>query len=725
MAVIPDAMSLPLQAPQAAYRRPLVDDSGRLLGAAGSGFASELGDAADQSYIQDKNMARAQAANAVTDHELAVKQTLLTTQQAIADGTIPYGQAQDKFNTALQNVKAPEIANLDDIAQQSYQRSIQRNVATAQFALQGSVATARKADFQDQFGQALDKLGKLAGMPEADIGDINSKADAFRPLAIEAGLRPEIVDKALQNFKDQNWLNDATQRSMFAKQSMPALKELQTDLTSADGYYAGKLDTQKRDIVLRGVLNDQQVLQNRMEHEQDKRESKAERAVFQMNEQISSGIPATATAWEQLEQTVKGTSSQDEFHQLLAGEQQVQQVLREPLDQQQAYIQQRQAQLDTQGGTMRDRANIMRLSAAVKQNTDLMKNQPLLFAANRNGVDPQPLDLSTVGTPDGNTQINQTISDRMSTLSALHKQYGPQIGLQPLLPQEVAQLSSALDNAKPQDRAKTLIGLRDAMGNDDAFDAAMRSVAPNRPAVAIAGQMLGNSSPSSTPVWFDRSLAPKMPAVQAVLEGESLLNPTKADQEKGGIKSTIPMPPEQDDQKSSGLQSTFATAAGDLFRDRPQLGDAYYTVYRNAYAALTSKKGDMSGVLDPARSNQALAIALGQTHDFNGSSVVIPAGMDPTRFEGLVHNAAVANAAAQGAGKSWIDKMSGYQLREIGDLGSGQYEFWNGNQKLRRPDGAIGQDGKPLPFMIDLKGQYTPGVGATGSAADQARAAQQ
>lgn len=718
MAVIPDAMSLPLQAPQAAYRRPLVDDSGRLLGAAGSGFASELGDAADQSYIQDKNMARAQAANAVTDHELAVKQTLLTTQQAIADGTIPYGQAQDKFNTALQNVKAPEIANLDDIAQQSYQRSIQRNVATAQFALQGSVATARKADFQDQFGQALDKLGKLAGMPEADIGDINSKADAFRPLAIEAGLRPEIVDKALQNFKDQNWLNDATQRSMFAKQSMPALKELQSDLTSADGYYAGKLDTQKRDIVLRGVLNDQQVLQNRMEHEQDKRESKAERAVFQMNEQISSGIPAPMAMWEQLQQTVKGTSVEPDFQDLLKGEQTVQQVLREPLDQQMAYVQQRSAQLENQGGTLHDRANLMRLQTAVNQNVQLMQKQPLLFAAGRNGTDPQPMDLSTVGTPDGNAQITQTINDRMSTLSALRKQYGPQVGLAPLLPQEVGQVASQLENATPQDRAKTLTGLRDAFGNDDAYQAVMRQVAPNRPAVAIAGQMVGNSSPASTPVWFDRNLAPKLSDVQTVLQGEALLNPTSADKEKGGIKSVIPMPPEKDSQSSSGLESAYASAAGDLFRDRPQLGDAHYAVYRNAYAALSAQKGDMSGVLDTDRSNAALKIALGQTHDFNGSSVVVPPGMDPSRFEGLVHNAVAMNAQSAGAGKDWESRISGYGLREIGGLGSGRYELLNGNQVIARPDGRG-------PFMIDLKGQYTPGAGAVGSPADRARAAQQ
>ncbi len=704
MAVIPDPMSEgPLPTPTPSYRRPLVSDTGRLLGAAGAELGNTIVQASDDAWMQNKNMARAQAANASLDHELAVKQTLQTTQQGIADGSIPYAQAPDVFNKAIAGIQAPSVPNLDPIAAQSLARTTQRTLASAQGELVNSIGIARRADFQDQFGQALDKLGRMAGMPDANIDDINAKADGFRGLAITAGVSAAKVDTALSNFKEQNWLNSAVQSAMYAKEDPKALQQLQHDLTDSDGYYAGKLNTEKRDMVLRGVMNDQQILQNRAEHLQDKRENLAMRAVFAADQQISSGVPMTALGWEQLQQSVKGTTSEPDFKELMAGEQQVQQVLRSPVDQQMAYVQQRSADLEQNGGTMRDRANLVRLQSAVSQNVNTLNKTPLLFDATRNGNTPHPVDFSQMNDPQARVAINQTMTDRMGTLAALRQKYGSTVGLKPLLPQEASQLSATLENGDATDRTKLMVGLRDTIANDDAYQAAIRQVAPDHPVLAVAGDMIGNSAPSSQPVWFDQSRAPRLVDAQRMLAGEQLLSPMgKSDQEKSGIKSTVVMPPETDSADKSGIRSAFVRATGDLFRDRPQLGDTYFSAYKSAYAGLIAETGNNSGVLDSTLATKAAQIALGDTKAFNGQTVAIPHGMDPKQFDGLVHNAVAATAESSGAGPNWQNQIRGYQLRELGGLGSGRYALVNGNAILQRPDHRG-------PFMIDLKGQYLPG----------------
>ena len=135
-------------------------------------------------------------------------------------------------------------------------------------------------------------------------------------------------------------------------------------------------------------------------------------------------------------------------------------------------------------------------------------------------------------------QFSAQIADRMNTLTALRKQYTARRSRSsPLLPQEATQLSHAqLDNATPPQRAQILTALRGAMNDDQAYQAAMRQIAPHSPVTAIAGSMVGNSAPASTPMWFDSKYAPSLDDVAHVLSGDSLLNPNKAttgQQEKG------------------------------------------------------------------------------------------------------------------------------------------------------------------------------------------------
>lgn len=709
MAQIPDYTAVGTSTPNPISRRPIVDESGEIIGRAAEGLGTALEQGALEQKARSINLARAQASNVLVADEVATRTQTEQIRQQVASGNLSWDQASPAFDQWSAQQQVPAIPNLDQVGQENLARGLQRNRMVGQQNVLGISQAGQKQAFMDQFDAAQDNLGKLAGMPGVDVDAVNSKIDAYRPMALEAGIPAPVVDKTIQSFKDRNWLNQATQRSMEAKDSLPDLQQLQHDLTDADGFYAGRLDTDKRNIVLRGVINDQLILQNRLEHEQDKREAKAQATLGKIDEQISSGIPATPQMWDQWESTTKGTTAEPEFQQRLQDEDQVQQVLRQPIDQQQAYVQQKTADLEQNGGTLRDRANLMRLQTAVNQNVTLMKTAPLIYAANRNGTEVQPLDFSSIGSSDGQQAMASNIADRMATLDAMNKQYGPQVGIQPLLPQEVSSLTAELQRNTPLQRAELLTSLRNGFNNDDAYQAAMRQIAPRSPVTAIAGQMAGTSSPASTPVWFDKQYAPQMLDVQRVLQGEALLNPAAA-----GGKGSLPSEDSTQVVRTLtdlltgretviGLREAFGQRAGDMFRDRPELGAAYYSVFKSAYASLLAENGNETGVGDPRLQKQALDIALGTKVQFNGHDYSVPAGMDPTQFPGLVREAVANAATAMHAPANWPDYVRGYGLEETGGLGSGQYVLTQGNGLLARPDGKG-------PFLIDLHKQYLPGA---------------
>lgn len=708
----------------------MVDDSAARADEALAGLGGAVARAGEEGYAQNVNYARSQASLALIDHEAAVKTQTEYIREKVASGELLWDQAPKEFDDWNQKQEPPQIENLDPLGQENLVRGMKRVSLGGQVAVQGIANTGRKQAFVDNFDSTLNTLGKLAGMPNSDIESINSQADAYRPMALTAGIPSPVVDKAIQSFKDRNWLNQATQRSMEAKNDMGALTQLRHDLTDANGAYAGKLDTEKRDMVLRTVINDQLILENRAQHEQDKREARAQSAIGRIDEQISSGVPATPDMWDKWQGVTQGTSFEDDFKQRLKDEDTVQGVLRMPVDQQQSYVQQKEQQLESDGGSLRDRANLIRLRTAVNQNVNLMQKAPLLFAGNRNGTEVKPLDFNALNDPSPigvalasgtgvdtqayaqnvRQQFQDQIADRMSTLKALHTQYGSSIATLPLLPQEASALSGQLDNAPPAQRAKMLVGLRGAMSDDQAFQAAMRQIAPHSPVTAIAGSMVGNSAPASTPMWFDQKYAATVDDAAYMLSGDSLLNPNKSttgQQEKGELKSTVPMPPDGTNN-NPGLRDTFMRQARDLFRDRPQLGEAYYAAFKAADAGLRAESGDLKGDPNSAIENKALKIALGNTIDFNGSRVKVPDGMDPSKFKGYVNNAVAAAVKSAGGGEDWADRIQGYRLHEgdisatdSGGVGSGRYTIMDGTMPMRRPDGKG-------PLTIDLRKQFAP-----------------
>lgn len=651
MPKLPDYTAIgPRQVTQAAAA-PAGDSSGTITGQSMVAAGGALSDIADQVFVHRTNLARAQATNALLDHEIQVKSATQDLARQVQTGELPYAQAKQTWEDTVGKLQPAQPQYLDEVAAQNLKKGGERTVFEQGLVVNHVVQQAEANDFKDQFADNLDKLGKLAGMPGANIDDINSKAEAFRPLARKAGIAQEVVDKSIQDFKDRNWFNNAVQVSMESKNSMPDLKQLSHDLTDGDGFYAGKLDTEKRNAILRTVTNDQLILENRLERAQEKREAAGQRALLQMGTQIASGVPATPQMWDNWQHTVKGTEAEADFKQYADDEQKVQGVLRQPIDQQLKFVQDKQTTLQSQGGSLRDLANLNRLKGAVEQNVKLMQTEPLIFDAQRTGADLPPLNLTQLGDPNANAQISQQIQDRVTTLTAMRKQYGGQVPIRPLLPQEAAQLTSALNGADPKAAASIYGALQNATGGDmDAYKGIMQQVAPDAPIKALAGMLAAKQrSLTLATHWFKpNDVAPSADVATTMLQGEALLNPSKAQKGEDGHPTSKLFLPE-----TTQLQSDFQDRVGDAFAGRPDAAEKAYQAVQAYYVGKAAQSGRLASGkqdIDSSIMKEAISATLGNVVNFNGNgSVLAPWGMTEADFQ---DKAQAALTQAQGTVKS-------------------------------------------------------------------------
>lgn len=310
------------------------------------------------------------------------------------------------------------------------------------------------------------------------------------------------------------------------------------------------------------------------------------------------------------------------------------------------------------------------------------------------------------------------LTSELRTRLASTAQTSAQMGgyVPPLSKQEATQFAQRLETMPAADRVRTLASLNQGLADDKGFQTVMHQIMPGSPVTAIVGSQLGQTAPNNVPVWFDRRFAPDPADQTRILAGEALLNPQGA--EKSGEKGKVfPMPPEGTPQ-SPGMRYAFSSAAGDLFRNRPELGDAYYAAFKGAYAQLASEAGNLSGQLVPDLQTKALKMVLGNSATVNGQKVAVPLGLDPNRFQSVLEAAINVSATSRGAPPGYADKIRGYQIEEIGGLGSGRFKLTQGNADLVNPDGKG-------TFTVDLRNQYMAGNGAKPAPADVARTAKE
>lgn len=637
------------------------------------------------------NMARAKAVNALADHDLAVEQAAFDIKKRVQTGELPYAEAQKAYDDTISELKPPQIDGADLNTMEGLGQGIAKTNARGSMHMQGFVLEREQDDYKGQFTQFLDTQKKLAGMPGANVEAINeSGAMAAQAMARKAGIPEATSSKYIQDFKDSNWYNNAREKAIASRESIDGLRALESDLASADGYYQGKLDTEKRDALLSQVMNQRTQLENKIQIQADRREVRAERAVLQMDQQMSTGFPSTADQQLKWQAATKGTIFEGEYKQRLVNEQLVQQVLRLPINEQIQHAQAEQARLQRDGGTPQQIANVRRLADTVSANVKQLQESPLLFAQARTGESVEPLELGLLLEPGGAEQLQASLQERVTTLGALRQQYGDQVQQRPLLPQEATALASALAQATPQQQGALFQALHAGLGDSEAYRGAMQQIAPDSPVKAAAGVLMGYSGAQTTDThWLgpDDHVTAKAGAT-TLLIGESLINRTSADSKTDGKPLSLPIP------SATKFSAEFQKAVGDAFAGRPQAYMAAEQAARAHYVGASAEAGSFSEEVVEQQLHNSIKIALGEPVNYKSSKIILPWGMDESTFR---------DKAGAALGEALRDRMTPEQVSaeivkfprmDVINFGDGEYLVMDGARRPYLPDG------KPLVIKV-------------------------
>lgn len=433
--------------------------------------------------------------------------------------------------------------------------------------------------------------------------------------------------------------------------------------------------------VSRVIDNKIERLQQKAEMAQLRAEAKAERAIGKISAQIASGIPATDEMWRQWGNQVRGTPAQGEFDQLVQQEAETQKVLGMPIDQQIALVNQKAAQLQQNGGTMADAANINRLKRAVESSAKMLNDAPVEYLQQRLGGSVEPVDLSS---PD----LGAVLSDRIASIQGMQQKFGSTVPMKPLLPQEAKQLSAQLDQMSPEQQSQTFATLHLAMGDDKAYAGAMQQIAPDSPVRALTGLLAGKQRTMTiNSRWFrPDDIVTSGDVAKTMALGESILNRSKTEKGSDGKAAAFPMP------KQADFQLALNTQMGNVFAGQPQSYLLASQAVKAYYAGAAAQRGDVSGDVDSGLLRQAIKASVGEVVDFNGGETLAPWGMPGDTFREMATERLEGAMRDQGMSDEDIAASSALTLRQYRD---GVYYVMQGQQF------KYGADGKPLMINVN------------------------
>lgn len=504
------------------------------------------------------------------------------------------------------------------------------------------------------------------------IAESHSRIDGILQLQAQRnGWAPEVLEanrtKATSNMYSDILKRQASQDPFKAQAALKQYQQYLTadDLTQVGSSIDGKVER----------------LQQKAEMAQLRAEARGERALGKISTQIASGIPATDEMWSNWANQVKGTPAAAEFNELRKQEVATQQVLRQPIDQQAAYFNKLQAELQKNGGTVAQANNLNRLGRAIETNAKMMAEAPLDYLQQRLGANIETLDLNSENLP-------AVLSDRVSAIQGMRKQFGPTVALKPLLPQEAKTISAQLEQMSPDQQSQLFGKLHAAMGDDKAYAGAMQQIAPDSPVRALAGMLAGKQRSLTTGThWFrPDDVVSSGDVAKTMALGESILNKSKAQKGQDGT-AKFPIPEQTD------FQTSLNSKLGTVFAGQPQSYALAAQAVKSYYTGAAAESGNISGKLDNDLMNKAIKATVGEVVDYNGAKTLAPWGMPSDTFKNAAQQALVQTMKAQGMSDQDVATASALTLRQARD---GVYYVMQGNQF------KFGTDGKPL--MINVNG---------------------
>lgn len=635
-------------------------------------------------------LARAKAANAVLEDEVEVGAVLEDIDRQHAEGNLGWADIEPELTRRLREREPRKVEGLDPASIEAFNGRLRANQLQALAKGRTIADSGRRMEFRTQFDSSLDALGKLAGDPNADIDKINAQAEAFTPLARLAGVDAATIGRTVQAFKDRNWTNHATRRLMTGRDNPEALAQLEAELSAEDGFYAERLDTEKRNALLSQVLNARARFDAAAQVDAARAEATAERALgqFERSTTLEFGLPDAQVA--ELAATVsRGTPEQIErFNNVLQVEAEFRQVRFAPPETQKAYLAQKRAEFATTGATPLQQQNLERMTKAADASAKLLTDAPLEHYAKATGRPIEPLDFSGLMSGDPGALAFQ-IGERAALLEAYRERMGPTTGRALLLPQEADQLSAALGQMTPAQQVRLLGGLNGTVQSREDYTAVMAQIAPTSPVLAAAGALMpGFDAPN------DNTTKAQVQFVETMLAGHRALNPPEG-------QPKFKMPPAAD-------LAAISTTLGPAFVGRNEALQQARAAVEAAYAGLSIEAGDYSGEIDTTRLADAVKRVVGTPVDVGNSSAIPPRGMDEGDFIDAVEASwREASTRLQAGAPTDFDD---YVLRQ---QGANQYA-------LIASDGTYLFDntGKPLVLTVDPGYKAAPMPSASQATAD-------
>ncbi|RQN70963.1 hypothetical protein C3441_03165 [Escherichia coli] len=275
----------------------------------------------------------------------------------------------------------------------------------------------------------------------------------------------------------------------------------------------------------------------------------------------------------------------------------------------------------------------------------------------------KPIDMSN------KDNFGQSVALRAAQVSDLAKSYGTPLTF--FSKDEANQIGVFFRDAPVSQQAAYLDTIRQSTGGGQVYMSALQQISANAPSAAVAGILMDKPGGIlAEKNWFnpDVSVSPET-AAQTILTGAAARKGT--DDAKG-----IPMP------KDADLRLEFSDMVKDAFAGDAQGASMAYEIAKDYYAGVMAKKGVISGEIDTDIWKQAVNVATGGVHDYNGmGNVLLPWGMSAEQFDKQVNQA--WNEQVVGSG---IKTPPGqYGLQSYGDS---QYLVKLGTGYLLKDDGS-------------------------------------
>ncbi|RMV04182.1 hypothetical protein [Pseudomonas syringae group genomosp. 3] len=644
MARIPIGPGAPQVMPEVQQNRVITHDtSGEARGAQQIANAVTTGALGylEQQQREDSALAKVKASNSLLDRETAINAINRDLSEQVATGKLSYDKLEETYGSAVSKLEPLQASGLDPTTAGELERSAKRMQIKGLEGVQTLKVAARKDSAAADLTSRMDLLGKDAAMPGANIDQINARMDA-EDIDIAGHLAyGEQWQNRKQQFKDNNWTTHATQRVVEARDNLGTMQKIQNDLTSGEGFYAGKLDPEKRTQLLNTITGRIYQIKEHNERQAEIRENKAERALTQMDRQAATGIPPTPADQQRWQSLVSGTSAAGEFKERINQMAEVQGLLRQPIEAQQQYVDQKRQQMAANGGGVAEQANLNRLQSAIDTNVKLMKTDPLSFSALRTGSDVEPIDLSQIGTPEGQQALGEQIASRFDVTNAVRKKYGPEVSRVPFKAQELEAIKAGYEAADDKTKISILAAVGGAAPTGPDAAAAIKAIAPEQPITLLAGmaQYRGLKATDGTDVAKTLMVGSK------ILKDKSVATP-----------------------EDSLMQAAFESQVGNAMPGGTQQREQAYTGFKAIYAGLAEASGKRYDPavkdVDGALAKKAADMITGGVTTrgggwFSGSSykVIKPYGMDDDAFDKAVTGQLGAVAASAGLSVEQLNDM--------------------------------------------------------------------